>query len=246
MEKQPERISVMVLEDNVPTLNLLCSYLSAFSFVDVTGSAVNANDFIEAFRIIRPTVVFLDIEIPGFDGMTTAAKLMEVKADIFIVFVTAHTQYAADAYLLDAVDYVIKPISRERIEKSLNKVRTFLDLKTGHCYNSDQQRLTVKNGHEIFVINFEDIFFIEKEFRKSVIHTCNSVYTTTETLGNLEIKLPTFFFRCHKSFIINTKKIESISPIAERIYKITFYGYPLTVTMGRQKMEELCSVFETA
>ncbi|MHB8172493.1 MAG: LytTR family DNA-binding domain-containing protein [Thermincolia bacterium] len=84
---------------------------------------------------------------------------------------------------------------------------------------------------------------MEKDLKKAVFHTINGKYSCTETLAFLETKLNNTFFRCHKSFIINVKKLEKISPIADRIYEVTFYNYSLTVTMGRAKYEELLNLY---
>lgn len=102
--------------------------------------------------------------------------------------------------------------------------------------------LLVKNSNEIYVLHPDQIIYIEKELRKTNIHTEGGKYITSETLNSLEKRLGVNFFRCHKSFIVNITKIEKIVPIAERIYQLSFYNYPLTASMGRSKLEELCEL----
>lgn len=102
--------------------------------------------------------------------------------------------------------------------------------------------LVLKNCHEVYFIKTDDIYFIEKENKKTVVHTTNGIYATAEPLNALGQKLNHNFFRCHKSFIINIRKIERVFPIADRIYQVTFNNYQRHVTMGRQKLEELYSL----
>jgi len=232
-------IKVLIVEDDLPTQQLIQTYLSSISEVKIIATLNNCESLLEIVLESRPTAVFLDIELPGSDGLTTAVRLKESFPDIYVVFVTGHTKYAADAFQIEAVDYIVKPFDKERLQKAVERIKQFLAVKSSPPVN--KHLLVVKNAHEIYIINPADIFFIEKESRKCKIHTTTGIYLTTELLSSLESKLTASFFRCHKSFIINTHKIEKVTPIAERIYSVTFYGSDLNVTMGRQKMEQLYS-----
>lgn len=241
MHLKDTKFSILVAEDEAPTRCLLQSYLSSFPQIDNITAVTNGLEAIENLASIDSKVVFLDVEMPGLDGLSTAAKLKAIKPDLFIVFVSAHTKYAADAFQLEAIDYLVKPITRVSIARTIEKIQNFFTF-TAIGKPEEWLRLSVKNDHEISFIDIEDILFIEKKIRKSIIHTSKGIYPTSESLSSLENQLAKSFFRCHKSFIINLKKIEKIAPIAERLYKITFYDYPHFVTMGRQRMEELCSI----
>lgn len=234
------QIKVLIAEDEQPIRQLLESYLSLFPGVEIAGRADNGREVLALIDQARPLAVFLDIEMPDLDGLTTAAKIKERHPDIFIVFVTAYARYAAEAFQLDAVDYLIKPFTRDSVSKAMAKIERLLALKTSAMAGGrPEARLVIKNGHEIFFINHQDILFIEKELRKSIIHTENMRYSTNEPLNILEKKIGTDFFRCHKSFIINLNKIQKIAPIAERIYKVYFFNYSCQVTMTREKLEQL-------
>jgi two-component system LytT family response regulator len=236
-----EKISVIIAEDDPLIRQMLDSYLSSFPQVEILASLSNGVDLLDFVEKEQPSAVFLDIEMPDMDGLTAVTKLRERFPHIFTVFVTAHTKYAAEAYQLDAVDYIVKPVTKERLAKTVNKIQDFLTAKA-KLVLSGTSRISIKHNHDVYFINTLDIIFIEKEIRKTVLHTENGKYFTTEPLISIISKLPNNFFRCHKSFIINLNKIEKISPIAERIYEINFYRYQHKASMGRQKMEELCSI----
>ena len=241
MDNRRDKIRVIVTEDDLPTQNLIKSYLTSMPAIEIIASYTNGSQLIETIAPLQPTVVFLDIEMPDLDGITTAALLRTKWPQVFIVFITGHTKYAAEAYELEVIDYLVKPISKDRLHRTISKIEGHLALTTKPNGSGDQ-RITFKNNHEIYFVKPGEIFFIEKEIRKTVIHTENGKYTTTDSLKSILDKLGSNFFRCHKSFLVNIKKIEKISPIAERIYEIYFYNYPLRAAMGRPKMEELCNI----
>lgn len=241
MDIHNDKIRIAIAEDEAPTRQLLQSYLESFSQIDVVASYNNGKELVDEIDQINPTAVFLDVEMPELDGLSTAAILKEKDPYIYIIYLTAHPQYAADAFQLEAVDYLIKPFTKERIEKAVGKIEKFLGLNS---INSQAVKdcLVLKNNHEAYFINPADIYFIEKENKKTIVHTTNGKYTTAEPLNAIGEKLDRNFFRCHKSFIVNIKKIEKIFPIADRIYQVSFINYQNHVTMGRPKLEELYSL----
>lgn len=241
MDYSNEKLRVIIVEDDLPTLNLIQSYLVAFPSIEIIASFTDGLQLIDTISSLQPTAVFLDIEMPGLDGITIAARLKTELPHIFVVFVTGHTKYAAEAYELNAIDYLVKPVSKDRLARTVSKIQDYLNLNV-NINNSDSQLITARNRHELYFVKLSDIFLIELETRKTVIHTENGKYYTNTSLNSILSKLNKNFFRCHKSFIVNLKKIEKISPIAERIYEISFHNYPLRATMSRPKMEELCTI----
>jgi DNA-binding LytR/AlgR family response regulator len=235
-------ITIVIAEDEVSVLQLLQAYLASFPQISIVGTANNGTEAISLIDQLLPVAVFLDVQMPEMDGLSTAVHLKEKHPDMLVVFVTGHIQYAADAYQLDAVDYLIKPLTRDAVARTIRKIERSLARSINNGATQATGRIIVKNNHEIFFVDLQNIIFVEKQLRKAVIHTDHGEYTTTETLSSLEKKLDSNFFRCHNSFIINLKKIEKIYPIAERVYAITFQDCKETVSMGRQKFEELSGI----
>lgn len=234
-----KHISIIVAEDNSPNCQLIESYLSLFPQVQIMHSVSNGEEVLALLAKETPTAIILAIEMPGMNGLATAARIKEIHPHIFIIFVSAHTEYAAEAFQLEATDYLIKPISKESLERAINRIEKYLGF-TKNVKLDDI--LVIKNKSETYLIRLDTIFYIEKEIRKTIIHTENGKYTTSDSLSSLEKRLCSNFFRCHKSFIINIRKIEKIIPIAERVYQVNFYNYPFAANMGRQKFEELYQI----
>lgn len=243
METNESKIRIAIAEDETVTRQMLQTYLASFSHVDVVATVNNGRELLETLEQINPSAVFLDVEMPELDGLSTAAALRESNKYIYIVFITGYPQYATNAFQLEAVDYLVKPITKEHLVRAVGRIEKFAGLHNKND-NSNQDILILKNNHDTYFINPEDIYFFEKENKKTIVHTTNGKYSTSESLNAIGEKLDQNFFRCHKSFIINIKNIEKIFPIADRIYQVTFKNYQYHVTMGRQKLQELYKLIE--
>ncbi|MEN6390062.1 MAG: LytTR family DNA-binding domain-containing protein [Syntrophomonas sp.] len=238
MELSYGTIRVMIAEDEDRVRDHIRDLLLSFRNVEVIGSYPWGADLLEAFPDANPTAVFLDIMIGDMDGLKLAASLQKLNPNILLVFITGYTEYAATAYQLDAVDYLIKPVTRESIGRSLSRIEKRLRL----LHSMSEDIICVQNRHELYFIHRDEIIYIEKQLRKSIIHTADRLYETSESLGSLESKLPYYFFRCHKSFVVNINKIEKIAPVADRTYAVLFHECKDQVYMGRKSFEILCGL----
>lgn len=243
MKGSNKTISIIIAEDDQPVRQLLEIYLNEFHCVDVVASVSTGAEVLEMYDKLKPSAVFLDISMPDIDGLSLAIRLKAKCPDILIVFTTAHTSYAAEAYQMDAVDYLVKPITREAVARAITKIKRLLPsfLKRPEI-RTVNDHITVKNRHETYFIHLNDIIYIEKEQRKAVFHTEYGICCTGDGLNLIEQKLDARFFRCHRGFIINMTKVNKVTPIADRVYEISFHNYPGRVPMGRKKFEELCSL----
>jgi len=238
MDTNIGKIGAIIVEDDLPVRQLLSSYLTEFSKISVLGEVSTGVESLEMLDYLQPKVVFLDIELPNISGLSTATLLRQKNPFIGIVFISGSPIYAAQAFQLDAVDYLVKPISKQDISKTIEKIERWMDKKI----ITSESRIAIKNNHEILFVNLSDIFYIEKVKRYSILHAAQGKLQCSENLSSLSDRLDSSFFRCHRSFIINVNKIDRIVPIADRIYAISFYDYPSRVTMGREKYEYLCKI----
>lgn len=253
-------LKIIVADDDEPICNLLSDILGTFEGVAVVGKTNTGSNLLELVKSTEPDAVFLDIQLLELDGLSVARRLQEQHPGVYIVFITAYAQYAAEAFNLDAVDYLVKPLNRERIRRALEKLRRFKEMQAAggksnwlpagpnnspKTAQDNHTKLTVKSGHGIIIINTDSIFFVEKVGKKCVIHTDSGRYETSEQLSLLERRLdPARFFRCHKSYIININRVEKVLPYADRAYEVTFRNYPAKVTMRREKFEEFCLMIQ--
>jgi DNA-binding LytR/AlgR family response regulator len=248
-------LRIVVADDDEPTTNLLKDLLESHEDVAVVGTADSGSSLLALVAQTDPDIVFADVQMPGLDGLTAVHKLQKEYPHVFAVFISAYPQYAAAAFDLDAVDFLVKPFSRDRVGRALAKGRRFREMQSTAGERAglfhpetdpgqirpEQKKLFLKTGHGVFVVRVDSILFIEKIGRKCVVHTRENRYETTESLSSIENGLEhTKFFRCHKSFIINVDSVEKVSPYADRVYEVTFYNYPHRATMRREAFEDFC------
>lgn len=238
MDFADTKIGVIIVDDDLPVLQLIRSYLTNYPQITIAGEASSVVEAFEILDLVQPDVIFLDIEIPITSGLSAATLLKQKYPLIGIVFITGHSEYAAQAFQLDAIDYLVKPISVEDISRTIEKIERWMVKKMVKA----ESRIAIRRNHEICFINLADIFYIEKVKRYSIFHTVQGILQCSENLSSLISRLDSRFFRCHRSFIVNVDKIDRIAPIADRIYEISFYDYHSKVTMGRDKYEYLCKI----
>lgn len=242
--KENGKISIMVADDDEVIRELLVNYLHSLDGVELVAAAADSSEALQAAQAFKPDVVMLDICMPEENGLNLATRLRELIPELCLVFVTGHTEYAAQAFALEAVDYLVKPIGKEHLVRALRRVEKHL----GRQFNRPELKpvLSVREDRQLCLIHHEEILFLEKQSRKTIIHTASRRYTTGEALQSLAKRLGAEFFRCHRSFIVNVNQIETVSPIGDRVYKVTFHKYPEEVTMGRQAYDNLCAIIAAA
>ena len=118
-------LRVIVADDDEPICNLLCTLLETFEGVTVVGKAGTGEEMLTLVRESLPDIVFVDVKMPDLDGLSATHQLQQGLSGVLVVFVSAHPEYARDAFNLDAVDYVVKPVTRERLGRALAKAIRF-------------------------------------------------------------------------------------------------------------------------
>ena len=206
-------IQSIIVDDEPIAREILENHLGKIETVNVAASCKNA---IEAFNIINSkdiSLIFLDINMPEISGLSFAKS---INKDIKIIFTTAYREYAVDGFDLQAVDYLLKPISFERLLQAINKFTN----ETIHINNTVAEDIHHEKSNFIFVrfdrkmikINFADINYIESLSDYIKIHLTDKTVITRETITGIEAKLPkNDFIRIHRSFIVSISKINSFT-----------------------------------
>ncbi len=206
-------IHCIIVDDEPMAREILENHLQKLDTIKVIETCKNA---IEAFNIINSNkidIIFLDINMPEISGLSFAKS---INKNIKIIFTTAYREYALDGFNLQAVDYILKPISFDRLLQAINKY-----LKENIAFDLDiKEELILEKSDFIFVrsdrkmvkINFSDIYYIESLGDYLKIHLPDNIIITRETLTSIEAKLPkNDFLRTHRSFIISVQNIESFT-----------------------------------
>ncbi|MEE4284805.1 MAG: LytTR family DNA-binding domain-containing protein [Mariniphaga sp.] len=206
-------IYCLIVDDEPVAREIMEEHLAKIEAVKIAGSCKNA---IEAFNILnrkKIDLVFLDINMPEISGLSLAKS---VNKDIKIIFTTAYREYAVDGFDLKAVDYLLKPISFERLLQAISK---YLD-ENSIIPNPDRIELMPEKSESFFVradrkmvkICFSEIFYIESLADYVKIHLTDKAVVTRETITGIEAKLPQQeFIRTHRSFIVALSAIDSFT-----------------------------------
>jgi len=208
----------IIIEDEQLARQRLKRLLNNYSEIEIIGEAENGQLGIQLIESLQPDLVFLDIEMPVLNGFEMLAKLTENLPKI--VFTTAYDQYAIKAFEEGSIDYLLKPIELERLDKTVLKLKktnlakpaiAIEDLIQKIKGKTNLKTLTVKLGDRILLIKLEDIIHAQAEDKYVFLHTADGKkHLTDYTLSNLEEKLPEDFLRIHRSDIINTNHITEI------------------------------------
>lgn len=174
-------------------LNNLTSDLSTFT---------SAEDFFASWPM-ELDILFLDIMLEEMNGIEIATKIRQTNERVMIIFTTSNPQFSLSGYAVEALDYLIKPVSRELLFRTLDKAIHRLG-DTRHNY------FAVNNNEGYFVLNTMDIYYIEMLNRKLIIHTKSGPVTCLRSLQYMEEQLPETFFRCHSAFLVNLHAVESV------------------------------------
>ena len=208
----------LIIDDEQLARWRLARLLKPYDDIALIGEAVNGQDGLEKIEKLQPDLIFLDIEMPVFNGFEMLSRL---KHQPKVVFTTAYDQYAIKAFEEDSIDYLLKPVETDRLEKTIKKLRQAQHQPPAYLpldalmkqlqVKKDIKTLTVKIGDKILLIKLESIIYIEAEEKYVFLHTTDGrKHLTDFTIGSLEEKLPEQYVRIHRSYIINTDHIKEI------------------------------------
>lgn len=213
---------VIIIDDEAPARSLLKEYLSNYPSLIVVGEANNGVDAIRIIEEFKPEIVFLDVQMPGMTGLEVLKKLTEMPK---IIFSTAYDQYALDAFEHNAIDFLLKPYTRERFAKAVNKVMQYgeenlsslrslaesLLQEAGSGKSRFPAKILVQSKNKLIALDMEAIIWVEAEKDYSNLVTSHTTYLSNYGIGQIATKLdPEMFIRIHRSAIINIHYIKEI------------------------------------
>lgn len=222
-------IRVLIADDESPARDKLQRWLSEQADIEVVARAEDGLQAAAAIEQLRPDVAYLDIQMPGLNGLEVAAQLEQDTAPL-IVFVTAFDEHAVKAFDLNAVDYLLKPYDKDRLLRSLGRVRDRLGnaesrasaVTTARGQTNSSERLLVPEGERLQLIDSASIDWLEADDNYVHVHTANRVYLLRRTLQDLLSQLGEGrFARIHKSAAVNISAISSFTPLFKGDYEVS-------------------------
>jgi len=254
------KITVLIVEDNPGLRDMIKEVIEEVKGVEVVGEAEDGLMAVRLIEELSPKVVFLDIGLPGKKGVELAKEIFDINPWIFIVFATAFSEYRKEAFDLYAFDYLVKPFQMNRLRQTMERIKlivngiidgTQVNRLYHHPTHPIKKRQIYKNNDEYVFLNLDDIIFITKEMRKTVIHYIYGELKTEESLSVLENRLGGYpFFRSHKGFIVNLKMVRKIVPCSRSSFELVMADTkkrPLLTWENAKKLEEITNskVFKT-
>ena len=213
----------MIVDDEAPARSELKYLLEESGRVDLIVEATSAREAVEKLMEVRVDVMFLDISMPKTNGMQLAEALHKLKNPPQVVFVTAYSEYALDAFGVDATDYLMKPVETDRLAQALDKIVEHI--KPLNLPVSVERIPVVKSGSKVLV-PIDQIRFIEAKDDYSCIYTESDRFLSTISLQKLEDRLVGHgFFRIHRSYIVNLEYVADVEVISAGILQLTIQGF---------------------
>jgi two-component system response regulator LytT len=229
----PDRpLRAVVVDDEPLAREELCYLLDGLDGIEVLSEAGNGPDALDAVARLLPDLVFLDVHMPGLTGFEVARKLADQDPPVTIIFVTAYDQHAIEAFEVNAVDYLLKPVEATRLETALARARQ--RLATREPLNDQIERIVqlvesrrgrrepiaVRVGDRMLLVQAQDIIYASMADDSIIIVTSQISGTcNVRTLDELHARLdPDVFWRVHRSHLVNIHKIKEIVPWFSRNY----------------------------
>jgi len=248
------RIRTLIVDDEPMARERILRLLAGEPDVEVVGQCADGLQAVNAIQQLSPELVFLDVQMPALDGFGVIRQVGPDRMPM-VVFVTAYDEYALQAFEVHALDYLLKPFGRDRLQQCLQHARAQRErhragefgrslLALVQDYRPEQKRqdrLVIKSGGRVFFVRTEDIDWIEASGNYVRLHLKDQSYLFRETMNQMEARLdPQRFFRIHRSHIVNTERIKELQPWFNGEYVVVLHnGQQLRLSRSyREKLEE--------
>lgn len=221
-------VPTVLADDEAPALDELSYLLKEFPEIDVVGTARNGLEAVERIESLEPDLVFLDVQMPGLDGLGVINQLREHRAPMpAFVLCTAYDQYALEAFKLEALDYLLKPVERDRLAVTIERIRrTLLEAETAPApapaHSPALSKLLVKSGGRNLIVDAADLVYATiDEGLITVVTTTVTGQSNFKTIEELQASLdPAMFWRVHRSYLVNINRIREVVPWFRSSYQL--------------------------
>ena len=229
----------MIVDDESLALSRLKRLLNENGIDDITAF----DNPIEALKEVTKTkfdAVFLDISMPNITGLELADSIIQLEPKTFIIFQTAYSEFALEAYKSGGMGYLVKPIESNDIKNILEKIRNFKS-------SSDEQskKILGKRGDKLYLIDISDIYYIKADLDEVIVKIKETDAYVRRKIGDLEILLNgKNFFRVHRSYIVNVDKIKSMKSVEQSKLQIFFDGIDEIITSSKEGAKDFREYIE--
>lgn len=248
-------ITAIVVEDEKPAREELIFLLDKYAELKILGTADNGQAGLELILEKRPDLVFIDVEMPGMNGLELANKLYDMR-DLLqpvIIFTTAYENFALEAFEVEALDYLLKPFSEDRLASTIDRIKArFREEKVVKEINKPESvlpetkvdKIPVNSKGRYKMLPINKILYFSTVEGEVVANTEEGHYSVNANLTELENELKgSGFFRSHRSYLVNLKRVDEVIPWFKGKYLLVMDNTTKTeVPVSRTYIKELCNI----
>lgn len=233
----------IIVEDEVLARQELAFLIQAHSSFKIAAEFEDGLDALKYLQTDTVDVIFLDINIPSVDGVLLAHNISRFAVKPYIVFITAYKEHAAEAFEIEAFDYILKPYSETRIKAMLQKLEGAIAARNRQ---GDEEPVKLSSGkvnlwknEKIIVVDTDEIYYASAQEKTTSVITKDGDYSMALSISEFHSRLPQEqFFRCHRSYLVNLSKIKEIIPWFNNTYLLRLRDLDFEVPVSRGKVKE--------
>jgi len=233
-------LKALIVDDEYPARQELRFMLGRFNNIEIVGEATSATEALALIRALEYQILFLDINLPGMNGLELGAVIQELPRPPFVIFVTAYDEHALEAFDVNAVDYILKPVDEKRLKRAIDRVIkaqqereacTPVPVHANLTADTNKSpadtgeikinRIPAEKQGKTILVDISDVFYAFTESDYVYIKTFSDKLFTRFTLKELEARLGGgMFFRTHRCYIVNLHKVKEIVPFFNGTYNL--------------------------
>ncbi|HEY9277360.1 MAG TPA: LytTR family DNA-binding domain-containing protein [Methylotenera sp.] len=235
-------LNILIADDEAPARNRLRDLLTDIGNINIVAEAKNGREALQLADELQPDIILLDIRMPEMDGIEAAQHLQKLAKPPAIIFTTAFDNYAIQAFDINAVDYLLKPIRLERLDKALQKARALQPQQLAALapLSPKKTHLTITERGRILLIPVADIIYLRAELKYVTVRTAEREYLLEESLTHLEQEFGDIFIRLHRNCLVAQAYIlgyekRNIDEHGEKQWVALLKHVPETVAVSRRQ-----------
>ncbi|TCL07134.1 LytR/AlgR family response regulator transcription factor [Sodalis ligni] len=236
-------MKAVIVEDEFLSQEELSYLIRKHSSLTIEATFEDGLDVLRYLQGHEVDVIFLDINIPSLDGVLLAQSISKFIHKPQIVFITAYKEHAVEAFELEAFDYILKPYQESRIVTMLQKLEALLaapaaTLPSSNNSASDRHSINLLKDERIIVTDINNIYYAAAQEKVTLVYTRKEIFTMPMVITEFCTRLPeAFFFRCHRSYVVNLTKIREIVPWFNNTYLLRLNDLDFEVPVSRSKVK---------
>ncbi len=230
---------VLIVDDEKLARDRLRELLSDIGGYDVIGEAMNGNEAVEKTAELNPDTLLMDIRMPGMDGLEAAMHLMGMDAPPSVIFTTAYDQHALDAFEVNAVDYLLKPIRRDRLANALTKAQKLTARQLQEINQAQQEppartHISVHLRGNIRLVPLPEVVYFLADSKYVAVRTATEEHLIEDSLVNLEQEFADRFLRIHRNALVSAVHIKGIEKSPSGTWQVTLTGIDKRLDVSRR------------